>query len=395
MTMPGVDPSQPAPTDPAWRPLSGVSFLAGAALALLLIENALDAGEIQPGPVALDVAVNLHERLAELPDADEPSAARFDAVFLGDSTVGGPGKAKSIPESVETLTNQVLMGSPTVRVHNLSAPGLGPFDYYFLAPTIAERDPDLAIILINLGTFSDSWTQTFRRPELAGLIPLRSLSEALGLPLYRVGVTTDSMLLHGLVTKIGALDAWHSMRQQQTRFNRARGEVRDGIDNALAGGVQKQFILARMSHFDAVYNLPDRKRLSVAGMQSRYGSALEGIAGDDPSLEMLAATLRIFHEAGVPTLLYINPINIEHAQSLGLHQEAKLQRTTDSIATVARDHDARLVDLHDRFSDDHFRDAAGHFRVRDPDAMSKIAQALTPAVAREAKRSLRAGKAQD
>ncbi len=343
----------------------------------------------------LDVAVNLREDLGALPDEGDRSAGRFDAVFLGDSTVGGPGKARSIPESVERLANEELKQDPVVHVHNLSAPGLGPFDFYFLAPTIAEGAPDLAIILVNLSTFSDAWTQTFRRPELAGLIPARSFPEALGLPLHRVGVTTDGMLLQGLLAKIGALDAWHSMRQQQTRFNRGRNAVQNWIDDALAGGAQKQFVLARISHFDAIYNLPGRKRLSIAGMQSRYGSALEGIADDDPNLEMLAATLRVFREAEIPTLLYVNPINIEHAQSLGLHEEAQLQRTTDRIATVAHDHDTHLVDLHDRFPDDHFRDAAGHFSIRDPNAMEEIAQALAPAVAGEAKRSLRAGKAQD
>ena len=55
---------------------------------------------------------------------------------------------------------------------------------------------------------------------------------------------------------------------------------------------------------------------------------------------------------------------------------AGLRRTLEAVAALAREYDVRFADLHAIFPDDHFRDPAGHFTTKHPDAPRKLAEAL-------------------
>ncbi len=351
------------------------SALLSSAALLALIVVAMDAGRIKYGAIPLDVAHQFSES-AEAFDRSGAGGRGLRIAFLGDSTVGAPSQKGNVPDQLQRILQADSSIAGEVVVHNLASPGLGPFDYYFLAGELAEFEPDQAILLLNLATFSASWNLTFRRPQLAGWIPADHLIAALALPLHRVGVTTDSLLFDMALVELGMLETWRWLKREQTRFIRTRNAVTSAIDAGFGGGAERDYVMQHLAHFDAIYNLPGGRRMSARGVEDRYGEALAGIGPDHPTLQMLAATFSLLRDAGVPTLVYVNPTNVEHIRGLGGYSDAGLRASLDQVARLSRSYGVELADLHDLFPDDHFRDAAGHFTSKNPDSQRKLAAAL-------------------
>jgi hypothetical protein len=110
---------------------------------------------------------------------------------------------------------------------------------------------------------------------------------------------------------------------------------------------------------------------------------LDGVGPDHPVIQVLAATLRVFREAGIPTLVFTIPINVEFMDSVSSYDSARLARTIRSVRQAARDGGAGYLDLHELLPDAGFRDAPGHLAYEgDIDGPRRLAVALAPSVLR-------------
>jgi hypothetical protein len=113
------------------------------------------------------------------------------------------------------------------------------------------------------------------------------------------------------------------------------------------------------------------------------GAALRGAEFHHPVLRMLGATVGVFQESGIPTLVYAVPVNLDHLERLGLLQREGLARTLAAARAQVEARGGSFVDLHDIFPDSMFRDAGNHLYFEPPrDGPAQLAGQLAPHVAR-------------
>ena len=99
------------------------------------------------------------------------------------------------------------------------------------------------------------------------------------------------------------------------------------------------------------------------------------------ALHRCALPLRALRDAGVPVLVVVNPVNVEHLRSLDLDADDRLASGLATIGRVVGDSGARFLDLHAQLPDAAFRDAAGHVGTEaHPGAAEQVAAAIAPAV---------------
>lgn len=357
------------------------SFILGAAGLLFGLFQIVDRAGIVYADVALDVPIMLNERLPALAaTAGTPGLRRV--AYLADSTAISRQKALAVDARLEKATAKITGGEPRIEVHSLATAGLGPFDYYFIAEEVIRAQPDLVVLLLNLTTFSDSWRRTFNRRELSGWIPPKRLLEAISLPLYWMGLTSDQLLLDVALEQAGLLRPWRFIRREQARVVTARNRLKLKLGELFENRTEYSYGLIRARHLRNSLLLEGGRRYNAKGQLIRFGPALAGVEADHPNLQLLAAAVRTFEQAGVPTLVYVNPTNIEHTRKLGVLDERGLQKTLDNVERKIREAGGDFADLHALFPDAAFRDAAGHFTVRggEPDGPKMLAEALAPPV---------------
>jgi hypothetical protein len=372
--------------------LAAVSF---AFAVPALVFDSLDDFGVEKVEVGLDVIDSLTEALPEL--ALGNARGSWDVAFLGDSMVVSYPPGRTVPARLEQAIEQTRGPRPLVEVVSVAAPGMGPFDYYFIADLIAEAKPDQVILPFNLAALSNPWRGTFSRPELSGWLSPARLPAALSLPLEWVGLTTDRMLVYVAIVQSGAAEPWHALIRQQARLGRALTIAASRLDKQFRSTAVLNFGTARFRYadekniIDAIPSSPGvrgkRKRLTAFGLRQRFGPALDGIDPDNPVVRVLAAAVARFQQDGIPVLVYANPTNTANLQEAGVLDEQGLARTLDVIATAVRAAGGEFVDLHRLLPDEGFRDAAGHFNVRAhaPDGPEMLGQALVPFVIEEAR----------
>jgi hypothetical protein len=327
-----------------------------------------------------DIVNVMNRRLPELHEvAGAPVPAPHHIVVLGDSTVASYPPGRQVPDAIEDELNAIA--EPASRIHALSLAisGVASFDYYFLADEIIAAKPDGIVFSFNLDTLSDTWRQSYSRPELAGLVRPRRILQSLGLPLWTLGLTTDRFLFSVAVVQGGGYEAWNGLLHEQARSGRARTAVRDYFDAALGGQAGVDFKEAADSALLAEILVPGYKRFKPAGAELHYRGAMQGIPDNHPVLRAFDECLATFAAAGIPVFVYLTPTNVEFLASVGVFDPDGLGRTIGQIEAVARRHDADFVDLHDLLPDAAFRDATGHFTTDAPiDGPVAVARALAP-----------------
>jgi hypothetical protein len=368
--------------------LFGTCFAVAVAGVLFGLLRALDAGEIAYGEVGLDVVRTLEERLRPL-EATARTPGLHRIAYVGDSMIVSYPKGRTVIARLEEAVKQRVGDHPVIEVHDLAMPGLGPFDYYFLSEQVRSARPDQIVLHLNLTSFSKGWRDTFSRSDLSGWIPPRRLLEALRLPLEWIGLTCDQILINVALVQLGAFEPWYLVKREQARVVSGKNELATALGAASGIETERSFAAERFDHLDSLMRIEGARRLSRRGLLHRYGTVLEGIEDDNPTLRVFEAAIRVFTEADIPTLVYVNPINIEHARKLGRLDEQALRRTLDAIERASRGSGARFADLHALLPDRAFRDRAGHFTVRGdvPDGPEMLANALAPLVATEARRA--------
>ena len=103
---------------------------------------------------------------------------------------------------------------------------------------------------------------------------------------------------------------------------------------------------------------PDRR--SSQAYKSTYEDALKGVEKDDISIEMTRITVRRFHQAGIKTIVYVTPINIEDMAKAGGFSLSGLRHSFTRLGEAVCDEGGVFADFHDILRDNQFRDAAGH-----------------------------------
>jgi hypothetical protein len=289
---------------------------------------------------------------------------------------------------LQDRVRELTANRPRVRVRTVAAPGQNAYEYYFLAESVVRAQPDQVLMLFQLATLGEVWLQRFRRPEIAGWVPPGRLSEVLGLPLSPVGLTTDRLLLGVTVVGAGGGDAWIRLQREQGRVDRARKDLDRWI--ASSTGTLSLGELERIAgvHFAATRHTEDWKRWNELGARPHYETAFSGVSPDHPILQMLAATLRVYREAGIYTHLYVGPVNVEHFRQLGIYDDQGAEKTLAVLQGIATEHGAEFSDLHALLPDQGFRDASGHLAWEgDFDAQGEVIEVLAPLVAAQARRA--------
>ena len=362
-----------------------LGFVAGSACALVLISLAivrtLDAARIATPYVdlaAMRVMLGVLDAIAQR----SPLHPETRVAFLSDSTsMHLASGARGLNDRLGSTLAGVAPADSHLRVFSFANPGFTQFTQYFLSHRLADAGPDHVVIGFNLASLAESW-RTGDRPELAALLPMRFLGEALRLPTYWIGLSTDELLLYTTVAHLGVFETWLALTQQQARCVHAWGSAAEWVQahsGAPRGLDYLTLHLYQRRQQQLLPGSPERETEWLA--RWRYAAALAGVGPEHPVLRVLHATLEVFRAHGIPVLVYIVPLNVEHLEALGMLDRTGLGRSIESLRQVVAASGASLLDLHDLLPDAAYSDAGGHLNVDAPlDAPPIVAQRIAQAV---------------
>lgn len=365
------------------RSLAAAVFVAVALAVPAALFHAAGATKVE---VPLDVIEAVDAGLSRLAaPAEHPDQHRV--AFLGDSMVVGYRAGQTVPERLQTILDRGPVAG-RFHVEAVAAPGMGPFDFYFIADRVAAVSPDQVILPVNLTAFSKSWRETFSRPQLAGFLPPRRLPQALSLPMDWIGLTADRVLGYFTVVQLGGAESWAELSRKQVRVGTARSSLSRRVGDRWGGGAEAQLAEETLRYFKERFRVAGGERLSAEALLERYEAVLRGVDPDDPTLRLLTATLEIFAQAGIDVLVYANPTNVEHIERVGASNPQALARSLAEIERTVTAAGARWIDLHDLVGDDGFRDGAGHLSIgtEGTDGALLLVRSLVPPLVQDARR---------
>jgi hypothetical protein len=365
-----------------------IVFLACAALVPAAVFRALEIPELREIEVGLDLVDELDTRLAAFGEAGHQENS-WQVGHLGDSMVVSYPLAKQLPTRLQQEIDQLVPDAGWIRVHSLASPGMGPFDFYFVADRIADARPDQVILPVNLTVLSKAWRDAFSRPRLGGLLRPSRLLEAVELPLERIGLTADRLLSYVAVVQAGGLGPWRDLTARQAKLGVARSWLAGRLSAGFGSEAEERFAMDVFAYFDLRFtDRSGRPRLTREGIQHRFGPALHGVGPNVPPLELLDAAIRSFRERGIEVLVYTSPLNVEHIEAAGSDDPTGLARTLTSIESVSLRAGGRFIDLHDLLPDAGFRDVAGHLSATNTiDGPKQVASRIAPIVVETARRA--------
>ena len=357
------------------------SFLLATVLASGGLVRLLNWADIQYARVNVDVALHL-DRSFQM--AEEVPPSLFRVAYLADSLSLGPGgfqePSTMVHSWLNTLLHQNVKTRGKVSIAPLISSGVTVYSHYFMADRTIAIKPDLALIEFNLFWLSPAWHARLDRTVLAGWLPATWWPEAVSLPLHRVGLTTDRLLLYRGLSTLKLYDAWRALQREQARVIRGYRQLGVWLQERSKHPTGLQY---RVIHaIGSMAKLHDRHhRATPYSAKNFHGAAMRDIDAEQFALVMLDALLARLHQARINLIVYIPPHNIEHLQTLGLFDREQLDLTLDQIAAVTARHDGRFVDLHDTLPDEGFRDYVDHFAETPQWHGSQIvARKLLPAI---------------
>ncbi len=307
----------------------------------------------------------------------------ISVALLSDSTAIAYPEGKRIHDRLSQNLASRWTGRASVYVASLSSLGMTPAGFYLLADPITAAHPDVAIVTFNLGLARSRLAASLQRPELAGWVLARRWWQTLiELDLHKYGVTADRLLLYRLFVLSGQTSRWLEQSSQQARL----GALRQAVEQLFAdrfdftGDLAARRARATLTYMEEMApGLPPRR--SARSAQRYYSEVMDGLSEDHWVAEITRALLQQLARAGTQTILYVPPINVEYAKSLGAYDEAGIGRTLAMLEQLALDTGAEFADLHDLLPDVAFRDTGGHFTHEPPyDGPQLVAEALTPYV---------------
>ena len=196
-------------------------------------------------------------------------------------------------------------------------------------------------------------------------------------------MTADRLLSYVAVVRSGGFDRWRELSSQQARLGSVRTLLARELGARVGGNADERFSRESFLYLKDRMVVKKTQRLTLGGVEHRFGKVLEGVTPDEPTLEVLGAAIRVFRDHDIQVVVYTSPTNIEHLESVGAASPQGLALTLASIEVVSREAGARFVDLHDLLPNRGFRDFAGHlaFKGNVPDGPLYLAGKLAPIVA--------------
>lgn len=338
-----------------------VAGVAAFALALAATGGAVIGGLERAGVGRSTTLLDQIDRLQRSVEllAGRPSGD-WDVAVVGDSHLLRAG-GLPLPSQLERA---LWKRRGDAAVWRVAAPGLSVFGQYCLSDRIAATQPDRVVVELNLADFSLAWRET-GEAALAGLVPPRRWLEALGLPLSHAGVSVDQLLFYGALVQSGGLAAWRRLRDEQARAPLAlRGlaaQLQEHSPWPAGLGYERAHDLAGLHRA----RLGSERRASTAWVRTVLGPALDGVGPRHPSLRFLDALLAHYAEAGVRALVFVNPVNVQHLERLGLETRG-LAASVARVRDVALRRGADFLDLHALLPDAAFHDEMDHLEAGGP-----------------------------
>lgn len=352
-----------------------LALLTAFGLSLLATGGALLAGLERSGlPHPTTVLDQLGGVLRSVQVLGSRPADAWDVVAVGDSQLMRAG-GLPLHAWVERALWQQRRDAAVWRV---AVHGLGVFGHYCISDRVAATAPDRVVVELNLADFSRDW-RAASQASYAGALAPRRWMEAAELPLARVGVSLDQLLFESSVVAAGGLQRWRWLQGEQARAAllpsqlaaalQARSPWPDGLqyERALTlAGVRGERVPGAT------------RRASVAWARRVLGAALAGAPPEHPALRFLDALLAHYAEAGIPTLVFVHPVNVEHLARLGLDTRG-LAVSVESARQVASARGADFLDLHALLPDAAFRDEMDHLDV-EAGGTERVGRAIAAAL---------------
>jgi hypothetical protein len=347
---------------------AGRWFLRISAVAVVLVMGAstieierVESSEELP-VVQAEVVRNLLERFWF--GAAEPGP-HYTLAYFGDSFVqptDGMDAERATPFQLGSELRATMQNGigkpPDIRVVPITYTGLSQWSLYYMAERLISLRPDYLVIEFNLYNFSDLWHRSDRR-ILSSMLELERFPEALRLPLGNTGLTIDELLFAHTVVALRADEWWASIQREQAKLMqsyRALGDAAQQLVGASSLRFRDQLNLASLKD-----NRENGRHRSTSRLARRMlGRSLEGVDKDEAALKMLDASLKQFANAGIVTLVYVPPYNVDHLRELGLLDGSHLGETIARVREVAERNGARFHDAHQLLPDAYFHDETDH-----------------------------------
>jgi hypothetical protein len=332
------------------------SFVIGATAVWRFSDHFVRTTRTTRAPMALDILPDLR-RWQFLTFAEEvhPRIA-----LVGDSMLLGEEGDKTVGSEVRRSFELLGFDPPLTA---LAWPALGPISDYCLADEIIAARPDLVALEVNLRGLQAGPLGPVGFPELAGYVRASRFVEAASLPLWDAGITFDRLLFYRAIVASGFERQWARLLNRQARMLRLR-DMAEGKSL-----LERRFVLGATSYKRKI--VPGRNRAQKSLVMENLRSALDGVAPDGARLRVLGATLRALRKGGIPVLVWVAPVNVEHLRSLGL-SVARLDETIRSTREVAETAGAAFTDFHSLLPDAGFRDSGDHVTIEGPVDGSEI-----------------------
>lgn len=339
------------------------------------------AGEVPRLPMVLDFIPELRRWQAGMrQEHGHPRVA-----LLGDSVLLGDGYSKTVPMDVRRAVWLRHGAGPAPTIHPLAWPGIGPIGEYCVIDEVIAARPDLVVVEVNLRTIGAGPLGPASYPELAGFIDGDRLLEAARLPLADAGITLDRLLMYRALIASGHEMEWEYFANRQARLLHLRDTFEEWLDELLGTNelADRRVVLGLSAY--AKILVPGRNRAQRAQADRNLHAALDGVSKDGSRLRVLGAGLERLRRAGVRTLVWAAPVNIEYLKTLGFAVDG-IDRSAESVRRVVEAHGASFVDLHWMLPDDAFVDSGDHVTFEEPvdgTAMlgSRLAREITSALA--------------
>jgi len=361
-----------------WSSLLFAASLLTSALVVLLGAFSL-AGRLpaQPWQTSMGVMDRILPNLQDLEKQALETIPRQIAV-LGDSTVDFYPMNEKVPDRLQQALARSSPPAPPVAVTNLAFLALGPTAYYFLADRIAASRPDLIVWAVSLTHASERWRRSLPRPELAGWMAAERIPSTLTMPIDDIGLTADELLLYQLLVRADPGSQWRDFRVNLSRIDKFRAKSEKWLAQFTGTQPEKSFgIVSALKKFKS-HKHPDLpNRYNRLGEIEHFGTALDGIDSSHPTIRFIGAAVQVFSEARIPVLVYLNPVNIQHLEKVGVVEAPKLRRSVNAYREAVEKSGGFFLDLHTAFPDSHFSDMSGHFRHDDEiEAQTELAETL-------------------
>ncbi|HEX4340232.1 MAG TPA: hypothetical protein VH062_30195 [Polyangiaceae bacterium] len=377
---------------PEVRPVSRVlrvaSFIAAFAVTSLAVWQA-GAYAVQVAKIPRpSMTLDLVPRLRLWSFAMQRDRAPHKVAMMGDSMIFTEWPGTSMPSWVQRELDSRQDAAHRSGVHVLSWAAWGPAPEYCMVDDIAKAKPDLLVLEVNLRLLGPAPLGIVSYTELSGHIANSRIPEAAMLPLSHAGITMSRLLFYRLIVLTKHERHFSDILQRQAMLFNVRGPLEEWLDEKTKS---RQFAARKWAWGLALSGRlleegTTRSRDNKQHALDALGDVIGGIGEGHPRLVVLGAMIRDFEKQGIPVLVWVSPINVEHLKKLGLPTDG-IGRSMQTIRKVVEGNGARLVDLHRLLPDDAFVDSGDHYtREGYPNGAEVVGRALGEAVALEEER---------